>query len=218
MSMLSAYFFNLVQSAAFYRNLHRQAILLLPPGLGARWVDIGCGPGLVTRLAADHGYEATGFDIDPAMIKQARLQAKRINSPAHFEEAGLDKLVERRIKVDVVSAASLLAVLHGREDVTQCLLACVKDDGVLLIIETTEAMKPKAAQQWLKKNGYGKRNWILLLWAWARSKGQAISKSQLDVPGYRVERVDLLEGLVAAWFIRRRNGPTLVASSDGGGK
>ena len=72
MSQLAARFFNYVQGAEFYRDLHQQAVSLLPPGSGSLWLDVGCGPGLLTRLAAEHGYQATGFDIDPTMIAQAK--------------------------------------------------------------------------------------------------------------------------------------------------
>jgi ubiquinone/menaquinone biosynthesis C-methylase UbiE len=216
--MLSAHFFGFVQNAPFYRALHREAVSLLPPGRGARWLDVGCGPGLVARLAANQGYHATGLDIDPAMIRQARQQARRSVSSAQFEEAGLERLVDSRLKADVVSAASLLAVLDDRGAAVRSLLACLKDDGVLLIIETTDAMKPRAARQWLKSNGYGERNWILLLWAWARRKGPVVSQAELEVPGYRVERVNLLGGLVAAWLVRRLDVPALLDPNDGSEK
>ncbi|MFT3697931.1 MAG: class I SAM-dependent methyltransferase [Kofleriaceae bacterium] len=35
-------------------------------------VDVGCGPGHVTRFLADHGADARGIDIAPAMIAEAK--------------------------------------------------------------------------------------------------------------------------------------------------
>jgi ubiquinone/menaquinone biosynthesis C-methylase UbiE len=43
-----------------------------------RVLDVGCGPGqLANRLAREHGLEATGLDLDPAMIERARANAER---------------------------------------------------------------------------------------------------------------------------------------------
>lgn len=35
-------------------------------------VDAGCGPGHVTRYLADRGVEASGLDLSPAMVEEAR--------------------------------------------------------------------------------------------------------------------------------------------------
>ncbi len=37
-------------------------------------VEVGCGPGHVTAYLADHGAAATGFDLSPAMVEQARTR------------------------------------------------------------------------------------------------------------------------------------------------
>ncbi len=203
MSQLSARFFTYVQGAAFYRELHDRAVRLLPIGAGNVWFDVGCGPGLVARLAATHGYKATGFDIDSAMVGQARKIARYESSPTDYEVTGVDELLASGRKVNVVSAASLLAVLNDKEGALIQLMSCLTNDGTLLVIETTELMKPRAAWMWLKKNGYGKRNWILLLWAWTRAHGLAIRPTDMRLPGYRIEHVDVFEGLVSAWLVRR---------------
>jgi SAM-dependent methyltransferase len=45
---------------------------------GARVLEVGCGPGhLSIRLARHHGLEATGLDLDPAMITRARANTHR---------------------------------------------------------------------------------------------------------------------------------------------
>ena len=73
--MLAATLFTWLQGADFYRDLHRQAVDSLPEGNGKRWIDIGCGPGLVTRLAVARGYAATGIDTSAGMVKAARRLA-----------------------------------------------------------------------------------------------------------------------------------------------
>lgn len=202
MSWLSARFFNYVQGAAFYRELHDRAVKLLPTGAGKPWFDVGSGPGLVARLAAAHGYEATGFDIDPAMVAKAREIARRECLPIDYVAAGISELVTSGREASVVSAASLLAVLNGKQRALNQLLLCLNDGGTLLLIETTDSMKPHAAWRWLTQNGFGSRNWILLLWAWTRVTGLAFRPSDMQLPGYRIEQVDIFEGMVSAWMIR----------------
>ena len=185
MSRLAARLFNHVQGAAFYTGLHRHAVALLPPGGGRHWFDVGCGPGLVARLAADRGYSATGFDVDPAMIAQARR-----NSPSvQFSLAGLDELAQSGMKADVVSAASLLAVLGDRPKALKQLLSCLTDDGILLVIEPSARMTPTAAWGALSRGNLGARASMLMPWAWTRPDGHAVDEATLRMPGYRTLRI-----------------------------
>ena len=39
--------------------------------LGAKVLDVGCGPGHLTRRLAARGFDVTGVDLDPAMIERA---------------------------------------------------------------------------------------------------------------------------------------------------
>ncbi len=105
-------------------------------------------------------------------------------------------------RADVVSAASLLFVLRERRRALRQLLGLVQEDGVLLVIETTPAMRPGAAWRWLRAQGYSRGAWMLLLWAWARN-GRAVQPEELRVEGWQLERAPLLGGLVAAWTLRR---------------
>ena len=204
MSQLAARFFNYVQGAEFYRDLHQQAVSLLPPGSGSLWLDVGCGPGLLTRLAAEHGYQATGFDIDPTMIAQAKKNSPDELSISHYEVLSIDELQTLGRKANVVSAASLLFVLNNKEKALHQLLSCLAEGGTLLLIETTDLMKPGNAWAWFKQNGFGNRNWILLLWALMRVNRRSVIPTDMNISGHRIERADLLEGLVCAWLIKKR--------------
>ncbi len=195
-------FFSYVQSAGFYQETHRRAVQLLPAGNGKTWFDVGTGPGLVARLAAAHGYRATGFDVDAAMIEEARANSGYFHTPGEFETCGLDELASSGRKADVVSAASLLAVLGDKEGALRRLMSCVNEGGALLVIETTELMKPPVALAWLARNGIRKRNWVLLLWAWARAGQTPVDFASLERQGYQIERAALFGELVNAWIIR----------------
>lgn len=201
MSESSARFFSYVQSAACYRELHQRAVELLPRGNGEAWFDVGCGPGLVTRLASKHGYQASGFDIDAAMLEQARHNAAQTATSSRYELLGIEELIASGRKAQVISAASLLIVLNEPQKMLRELLSCLEADGTLLIIETTAHMRPRAAWSWLMNNGWRERNGILLLWSWVRRHVRAVVP--IPPPDYQIEQVNLFDNMVAAWLIRR---------------
>jgi SAM-dependent methyltransferase len=60
----------------FFRGVAADVAATAPEG--ARILEVGCGPGrLAIRLAAPHGLDVTGLDLDPAMIQRARDNAAR---------------------------------------------------------------------------------------------------------------------------------------------
>lgn len=203
MGRLSGHFFNYLQGADFYRHIHEQAVRLLPEGRGEQWVDLGCGPGLVTRLAAKYGYDVLGIDRDAAMIDLAEIQRGR----------GLEKYLVGDISCHepsgaaaVASAASLLIQLPDREEAVTRMLSYLMENGRLLVVETTGAMRPGRAWQWLLRHGFGSRNWLLLLWALVRIRTHAVTRTDFERRGVILERHELLDGMVAAWIICKRTG------------
>jgi SAM-dependent methyltransferase len=57
-----------------------------------RLVELGCGPGWMTRLAARHGVDAVGYDISLPMIEIAREQAAAEGVQARFELGDMESL------------------------------------------------------------------------------------------------------------------------------
>ena len=207
MGWWTAKLFSRVQAAGFYEDLHRRAVQLLPPSDGRHvWVDMGCGPGLVTRLAAAHGYHATGVDIDPAMIRQARRSVAGFvpqGGPAvEFMQGGLDML-GRLMYADVVSAASLLAVLPDRPAALYQLLASLGPDGALLLIEPDIRFTPSNATAYRRRYHLGADAWVLWLWAATRTPWRAVQLADVTVEGWITTRYPLLDGMVNAWILRR---------------
>jgi len=47
----------------------------LPLAPDQRWLDVACGPGIVTRALAGRVREAVGVDLTPAMLEKARADA-----------------------------------------------------------------------------------------------------------------------------------------------
>lgn len=194
--------FTWLQEAEFYQRLHQEAVALLPPGAGRQWLDVGCGPGLVARLAAARGYNTTGVDTDAHMIRAANRIAARKQSPATFSVGNVAELPAQ--SADVVSAASLLAVLDDKRQGLDMLWRCVRPGGALLIIEPTDQMTSANAGRLIANGLSGRHIHGLRLWAAAR-QGRTIDPELYNsLDAARLQTVPLLHGLVAAWVIQKK--------------
>jgi len=67
---------------------------------GARVLDVGCGPGQLLERLVDHGLQASGLDLDPAMVERARARlgdraavAVADVAAVPFEDAAFDVVV-----------------------------------------------------------------------------------------------------------------------------
>ena len=206
MGYFSAHLFTWLQGADFYRELHRRAVDLLPPGAGRVWLDVGCGPGLVPRLAAAAGYDALGVDADEPMIRAARRLARRFDSPARFLQRRLDALDASVASAEVVSASSFLAVVDDVPQALTQLWQAVRPGGHLLIIEPLPDMNLARANRLIRNGAIrGKGVNGLRLWA-AMRQGTVRDHSALLHAGHaaRVQFVPLLDGMVGAWLMHKQ--------------
>jgi SAM-dependent methyltransferase len=107
---------------------------LLDLQVGSSLVELGCGSGWMTRLAARHGVQAEGYDISPEMIEIARQEAKREGLEVRFEAGDYEQLdLGRRF-----DACLLYDALHHSERPELVLAAAgraLKPGGRLLLVE-----------------------------------------------------------------------------------
>jgi SAM-dependent methyltransferase len=200
MSAGAAWLFAWLQDAAFYHEMHLAAAELLPSGDQRAWLDVGCGPGVLTRIAAERGYAARGVDQDADMIEAAvRLAAER-RSPAKFAVSDIETERADEARYDVVSGSSLLIVVPDPAATLRQLLSLAKPNGHVLIIEASrELTRGRAFAEVLARRIAG-RAYILQVWAIFRS-GRTLPHSIFDQPGLTAHRHSILGGLVDAWIV-----------------
>ena len=107
---------------------------LLDLHAGSSLVELGCGSGWMTRLAARHGVRAEGYDISPEMIEIAREEAEQEGLEVTFEAGDYEQLdLGRRF-----DACLLYDALHHSEQPHLVLAAAkraLKPGGRLLLAE-----------------------------------------------------------------------------------
>ena len=202
MGYFGAKLFVWLQDADFYKNLHLEAMKQIPDGKDKKWMDVGCGPGLLARLAATKGYNVIGIDMDPSMIREAKKIARNESSSARFEVGDVFRIPPQ--SADIVSASSLLATLEDKVGGFHALFEAVKPGGLLLIIEPTDRMTSQAADTLIRSgSARGKRISGLRLWARAR-QGRAVDPKMFKTPeAGEIVFTPLLGGLVGAWLIQK---------------
>ena len=200
--MTSAPLFSWLAGTPAYRDAHVAAVAVVPAGSpGDRWVDVGCGPGLITVAAAQHGYDALGIDLDSVMIVAARASARRQRASAAFRVGDVMRMhVE---PASVVSAASLLMVVPDPRAALDRLWQTVAPGGTLLIVETTAAMTPDAVRAYEATVPDLRSRTALRMWANAR-RGRALDPAMTyALAGATLERIPLIGDMLEVWKLTK---------------
>lgn len=195
MGWLGAHLFTRLQATPFYRRLHEDAVTALPPGDRRSWIDAGCGPGLIPRLAAAHGYAAIGIDHDDAMVTMARRLDP--TGRARYQTAGLPVPTS---PAAVVSASSLLVAMPDPTAGLAHLWAAVAPGGALLVIEAASAMTLANANALMAREEWARPSHLLRLWAFLRQHRTWDARALAPL---RPLTRPLLGGLVEAHFCRK---------------
>jgi len=174
---------------------------MLAVGEGHTWADIGCGPGLMSRLVSEKGYDTTGYDLDANSIRLARYLGRGHNNVRYRQQDLFT--IDRHF--NVISATSLLSVIPDKKKALKRLLSLLSPtNATLILIEPTEDMKIKNVWRLIKDT---KRLFYylgLLLWAKAR-EGKHIDRTLFeDLSGVEVSHVLSLDGMVRITYIRSK--------------
>jgi 2-polyprenyl-3-methyl-5-hydroxy-6-metoxy-1,4-benzoquinol methylase len=112
----------------FTRGVARVA----PPG--ARILDFGCGPGVISMALAAQKYDVTGVDGAPRMIELAGAEAKRRNLPnATFEVVDAGRIAFAPGSFDAVVCSSVIEYVPDDTKLIADLAAVLRVGGHLLI-------------------------------------------------------------------------------------
>jgi 2-polyprenyl-3-methyl-5-hydroxy-6-metoxy-1,4-benzoquinol methylase len=141
------------RSGYFY--LRRQALVTAELGRlkgGGRLLDIGCGAGEASQLAASSGFEYQGVDVSEDMIRVARTAGK--NPDAIYMLGGVQDLMFESGSFDVVLALGVLEYVEADrlEQSMQEIRRVLKPNGVLiasLLNRSSPIWRIQRTREWL---------------------------------------------------------------------
>ena len=110
------------------REIHAQ----LPEGKNLKILDVGCGAGFFSILLAKEGYQVTGIDLTPDMIKNARLLADEEKVSCEFQVMDAENPEFPDETFDVVISRNLTWTLPHVQHAYQEWIRVLKKGGILL--------------------------------------------------------------------------------------
>ncbi|WP_235940840.1 GNAT family N-acetyltransferase [Paramicrobacterium fandaimingii] len=138
----------LLENELTARPLHRYLLDDLAARVSGPVLDAGCGPGRVARYLADRGVTASGIDLSPAMV----AEAKRRNPGIDFRVGALDELGVADGSLDGIVA--WYSIIHTPESELSSVIAefrrALSPSGILLI-----AFQAGASQSVTISSAYG---------------------------------------------------------------
>ena len=110
------------------REIHAQ----LPEEKNLKILDVGCGAGFFSILLAKEGYQVTGIDLTPDMIKNARLLAEEEKVSCEFQVMDAENPEFPDETFDVVISRNLTWTLPHVQHAYQEWIRVLKKGGILL--------------------------------------------------------------------------------------
>jgi len=174
-------FFDRMQNQGPYAALLSEVIGLVSAAKAARLLDIGCGPGRLSRDLALHVAEVVGLDASAAMLERAREKGwARGLSNATFLEGQAAALPLPEVSFDVVVLTNLLFYLADPSAALREARRVLRPGGRVFVLEPTTSLTRTSAAELIKSEGY--RHFAassLLAWADAAELGRRYDETRL---------------------------------------
>ncbi len=124
-----------------FRNELKYFQRIRPLSPADRFLDAGCGPGLLTEFMLNQGVHGAGVDIDPALVKTAHARLTLSHKKAGFVVGRVESLPYRSGTFDICVANSILEHAADWEATLKEITRVLKSGG-LLVFYTTNWLHP----------------------------------------------------------------------------
>ena len=110
---------------------------------GKRFVDVGCGGGILTEGLARHGADALGIDLSAELIDIADLHSLESGVNAHYQKISVESLAEQQTgSFDHVTCMEMLEHVPDPGSIIAACATLVKPGGMVFF--STLNRQPKA--------------------------------------------------------------------------
>lgn len=110
----SSLFCPIVPESRFYKNFLCEVFCYVPDDLNKTWLDVGCGCGELSKLAAKHGYFTTGIDNQAFAVGKTKKHLKK-GLFKNLVSLKMDILNFNLVKYDIISASFLFSMLDEQQ-------------------------------------------------------------------------------------------------------
>ncbi len=114
------------------RDAWRSLLLEHLPAAPSRVADLGCGTGTLALLLAEEGYDVTGVDFSPEMVRRARAKAGHV---ATFVEGDAAEPPLEAAAYDVVLSRHVLWAMPSPAAALDRWIGLLRPGGRLVLVE-----------------------------------------------------------------------------------
>ena len=136
--------------------------------LQVRLLDVGCGPGHVTRALARRGYDATGVDRSVRLLQIARRNARREGLQTKFERSSSDRLPFADGSFDCAIATGVIYWVEYPLATLREMVRVVKPGGVIGALDPHASMSIARVRTYNSEHHLSRRD-ARKMTAWATS-------------------------------------------------
>lgn len=180
-----------------------------------RWLDAGCGSGVLSRELGRLGAEVVAVDGSPQMIKVAKLETDNSHGNIFFKEiAAIEDFGESNEDFDGVLCSSVIEYVDYPDRAFNEIFRIIKPGGIFLVSVPNSYSPIRWVQKVIRAMGslFGKEYYPYLAVSKRDYSAQRIYKV-LECAGFLVDRIDHFDPLFSGFLGHLRLGSLLVITS-----
>jgi 2-polyprenyl-3-methyl-5-hydroxy-6-metoxy-1,4-benzoquinol methylase len=169
-----------------------------------RLLDVGCGPGHVTRTLARRGFQVTGIDRSRRLLRLAQRYAARDSIQVRFQHSPSDKLPFADSTFDAAIATGVIYWVERPAETLAEMARVVRPGGFIASLDPQASMSIARVRRFNSEHGLNRRDSRkMIAWATSAEFNRRFEEPQLRslLAGAGLDNLTLerrLDGMV--WF------------------
>ncbi|MHB8841067.1 MAG: class I SAM-dependent methyltransferase [Candidatus Aquicultor sp.] len=147
-------YFEKVQNTPWYRKILQEFVDFLEVTPEMSVLDVGCGPGYLTRLLAEKAAAAACVDLAPTMVEKAKELAERegIENASYLVGSAV-ALPEKSEAFDLAVATSVIYLVEDPVLAVKEMARVVKKGGRVAMLNPSDTMVYGNVEEFIEEHG-----------------------------------------------------------------